>query len=225
MSSLLRKLFRRVEELGKAPDDWPPTFDLSDRPLPRNIARCPVCAAKVRIDLEPDRPNTHRYTVDCLVRRTAQEMHDRGWCRAEQWGPVLERAGLPVERAPINKTQVTYEEAPEPWKSNAKKNKRGTWSMVDVPIEGPWAQREHVEVAREVSAVDLPAPTRRALILRMIRDPETRAAVNAAKAMGGAEALKVYGRKHNELAMEALGPEPARGDLKNLAQWDDGNER
>lgn len=185
--------------------------------LPRNISLCKTCGAKVRIDLDPNRPDTHRLTVDCLVRVTAQDMRDMGYVRAEQWGPVLERAGLHVIRAPIGKQQVTREEAPEPWKSNAKKNRRGAWSMVEVPLDGPWAAKLHVEVAREVSAVDLPAPTRRTLILRMVKDPEFRAAVNAAKQFGGDQALKAYGREHNRLAMEALGPEPPKQHGAELA--------
>jgi hypothetical protein len=201
---------RLIEQsFGAGLTDEPWTEPEPGEVLPANIARCPVCQAKVRTALpNRDRVAEHALTPACEVRRVQRRMHERGWVRAGQWGPVLQRCNLPVERHPIGTTQVAYEDAPEPWRSRARANKKGGYNLVDVPIEGPWGERLHVACARDVSGVEIPATTRHALILRMVRDPEFREVLGAAKALGGAASLLAYGRRHGELAMEALGPPP-----------------
>lgn len=134
--------------------------------LPRGLERCSECGKVVR---PAARKVPHEKSPECFLRRVAQLYKDRGWVRAHGGhGPVIARAELPMERAPISYYEVHSES--------------------EVRIEyhmGSWAPTLAVRAAEALVHQRL-SKENRALLVRRMHDDETLfAAVDAVVRCGG----------------------------------------
>lgn len=121
----------------------------------RDLATCLLCGRSFK------KGNTkHANGAECTVAQTYQRYAERGWGPVGQATVTIERAGFPVERAPV---------AVEP-------GYRGPSTVRD----GPWAPVEAIKALRLLSGVKVTPVLRARLVRKAALDPEFFKAIDAA---------------------------------------------
>lgn len=163
--------------------------------LRKGLAVCPLCG-KTILDR---RLETHGDTPECLVVRVAKRYANRGWIRAGQHASVIQRANLPIERAPVSvdingRMMRPTDRVDSDGQFFDEKNRPVVvWVIPEEGvIDGWWSEPDAVAAVRTLEGVRMSSEQRTVLVQRVYIDPELRAAIQTARSLGGPNAVRAY---------------------------------
>lgn len=165
--------------------------------LRKGLAVCPVCGKTV---LER-RVVGHVDTPECIVLRTASRYAARGWVRAGTSAGVIERAGLPIERAPVALKPSGRILGPgdvmlpdgQVRGANGRIVQVEVWIIPEEGVlDGPWTPAEVLRAVKVFETARMPPEARSALVRRALEDDDFRLAVDTSRRLGGVSAIDAF---------------------------------
>lgn len=153
--------------------------------LRRGLIYCPACGVVV----SETRKTPHPETPECIIVRVATRMRARDYTRAGSSAGVVERAGLPLERAPVAVRTTLYETHPD----DPKRLRHVPWDIPEEGVfDGPWTTRRALDAVHAWQGARMQPEERTTLVLRVYHDEELLLAVKTAKRLGDVAALQAW---------------------------------